>query len=161
MKAVSLSVVQLITSDIPRIRPLLEDYLQFLRDIDMMDGGGDELVEELQALDASYSGDGEGWFAMFEDDEAVGCAMLRRIDGTRGEICRVYVTPQMRGQGLAARMMEAVIDHARRTGYQSLWLDTFRKPDDAQHLYRKLGFQPCAPYHDGPEHKLLFFTKSL
>ena len=156
-----MSVVQLTARELPKIRPLLEDYLQFLRDIDMMDGGGDELVEELTSLDASYTGEGEGWFALFRGEEAVGCAMLRRIDEARGEICRVYIAPDMRGQGLAKQLMQAVINHAKRMGYGSLWLDTFRKPDDAQYLYRKLGFQPCAPYHDGPEHKLYFFSKTL
>lgn len=145
-------------ADAPALHALLSDYAAFLTSIDAMDCGGNVLLRELDQLDACYQGAHEGWFAIYDDTRPIACAALSEMEPGIGEICRMYVGPAYRGKGLARQLLEHVLTQARAWGYQRLYLDTFRQPDDARHLYEKLGFTPCPPYHDGPAHKLLFFT---
>lgn len=154
-------IVKIAADTVQDIAPLLRAYLSFLKEIDAMDCGGDLLQTEIEQLDGCYTGAGEGWFAAYHGATAIGCAALHRLTPEAGEICRMYMHPDWRGQGIARRLLEAVIAEATGFGYTRLHLDTFKQPDDARHLYQKLGFLPCAPYYEGPVAKLLFFEKPL
>lgn len=76
-----------------------------------------------------------------------GCVALRPLDAQRGEMKRLYVRPAHRKSGLGKRMVEAVIDAARRAGYRELRLDTLPSMASAQALYRRLGFVEIPPYN--------------
>ena len=61
-------------------------------------------------------------------------------DGEHAELKRFYVEPEHRGSGVAAAVLDALVDHARRAGCRVLRLET----GDAQHaalaFYRRHGF---------------------
>jgi GNAT superfamily N-acetyltransferase len=50
------------------------------------------------------------------------------------------VQPEYRGQGIGTRLLEYVIQQARAEGVLRITLLTDLKNDNAQDLYRKLGF---------------------
>lgn len=81
----------------------------------------------------------------------VGCAALRPLaePGTC-EMKRLYVHPQVRGQDLGRRLVEAIIDYSRRANYARVLLDTLASMHAAQKLYVSLGFRPTAPYNSNP-----------
>lgn len=76
----------------------------------------------------------------------VGMGGLRRLDARRAELKRVYLQPAWRGQGLATRLMQRLIEDARAFGYRQLCLDSAPFMHEAQALYARLGFE------DGPPH---------
>jgi ribosomal protein S18 acetylase RimI-like enzyme len=47
-------------------------------------------------------------------------------------------------------LVESIIAWARKAGYQRILLDTLPAMDQAQRLYRRLGFQDVAPYRPNP-----------
>jgi ribosomal protein S18 acetylase RimI-like enzyme len=63
---------------------------------------------------------------------------------------RLYVRPQFRGLKIGNALVEAVIECARQIGYRSMRLDTLPKLEAALSLYRSVGFEEIAPYHDYP-----------
>jgi len=63
-----------------------------------------------------------------------------------GEVKRLYVRNEYRGSGLGRMLVEAVIQSARRAGYQELRLDTLGTMTAARALYDRLGFVEIDPY---------------
>lgn len=76
-------------------------------------------------------------FLMSAGAEPVGTARLL-LDGHIG---RVAIMPQWRGRGLGERLMQAVMEHARVMGMQTLRLSAQTYALD---FYRRLGFVPCS-----------------
>ena len=98
------------------------------------------------------------------DGNAVGCGMTHAIDAQTSEIKRVFVTNAVRGQGVAARICEALISQAKADGFARVVLDTSKNLHAAQRLYTKLGFVSRGPYQDIPAEvlpELLFYERAL
>lgn len=92
----------------------------------------------------------------------LGCVALRAME-TPGccEMKRLYVAPEGRGLGLGRRLVEALIQEAKRLGYREMQLDTLPSMADAQALYRKLGFEVAVPYYDTPIEGTVFLRRQL
>ena len=80
-------------------------------------------------------------------NEPIGCATLCYLEmmptfshptGKRAHLMNVYTAPDYRGQGMARRMVEMLIEEARRRGVTEISLDATAS---GRPLYRKLGFQ--------------------
>jgi DNA-binding MarR family transcriptional regulator/GNAT superfamily N-acetyltransferase len=84
------------------------------------------------------------------DGEAIGCAGLKRLSRTVGEVKRMWVAPSARGLGVGQRLLESIQDAARAMGLRRLRLDTHRSLLEARALYLRNGFREIAPYNDNP-----------
>jgi GNAT superfamily N-acetyltransferase len=90
-----------------------------------------------------------------------GCGEAAKRDTALGEVKRLYVQPDRRGEGWGARLARAVIDEARRIGYRELKLDTLEWMKAARSLYASLGFRECAPYYDNPLAGVVYMSLAL
>ena len=77
---------------------------------------------------------------------AGGTASLRTLEPGVGEVKRLFVAPGYRGMSLGNRLLEAILDEARRMGMARLRLDTLPFMQSAVRQYRRLGFVERAPY---------------
>lgn len=93
---------------------------------------------------------------------ALGCVALRPapMPGT-GEIKRLYLRRAARGQALGRRLVEAIIERARDTGYVRVVLDTLTSMHAARRLYVGLGFCPVPPYYVNPLPGTLYMALDL
>jgi GNAT superfamily N-acetyltransferase len=87
--------------------------------------------------------------------EPLGLAVLRFrpaiwSEGLDCYLEELYVVPDRRGQGLGRRLMEAVIDLARKEGASHMDLGTSETDVVARHLYERLGFSNREGKPDGP-----------
>lgn len=87
------------------------------------------------------------------EDEIVGYAML--VDGEPAdpdtadlislrpatEISKLYVLPGKHGTGVAAALMDAIVDRASAAGCAALWLGVNQANERAQRFYLKHGFE--------------------
>lgn len=94
------------------------------------------------------------------DGAPVGCGMLRRDGEAIGEIKRMWVSPSVRGAGLAGRLLARLEAIAREYGWTHVRLDTNRALLEAQAMYRKAGYHAIARYNANP-YADFWFEKAL
>jgi putative acetyltransferase len=92
------------------------------------------------------------------DGLAIGCGALRRRDATTGEVKRMYVEPERRGQGVAKQILEHLEAAAQDMGAQRLVLETGIHQTEAIGLYRRAGFSSisCFGEYEGSPTSVCF-----
>ena len=133
-------------SDIAATRELFVEYAASL--------GFDLAFQEFDAELASLPGDYRtpcGAILLARAGAAVaGCVALRPLAADTCEMKRLYVRGAHRGLGLGRTLATAVIEHARRIGYETMRLDTVPAMHQAAALYESLGFRDIEPYRFNP-----------
>ncbi|MHB1612537.1 MAG: GNAT family N-acetyltransferase [Sulfobacillus sp.] len=105
--------------------------------------------ESIHALDASSlrNPDITFWSA-WEGDELVGCGALKQLDDHHGEIKSMRTASSHLRKGIAKRVLQHIIEEARRRDYRRLSLETGSQDafGPARKLYLRFGFQLCDPF---------------
>jgi len=139
------------------VRVLFEEYATSIG----VDLGFQGFARELLSLPGRYAPPRGRLMLARVAGAPAGCIALRPRSRTVGEIKRLYVRPQFRGQGLGRRLAERVLRDAERIGYDRLVLDTLSTMTTAVDLYRSLGFVEVPAYYDNPIPGARFFSRSL
>jgi putative acetyltransferase len=83
-------------------------------------------------------------------DDPVGVGTLKPVDGTTGEIKRMYVRPAAQGLGVGRALLTRLLQEAEAEGYATVRLESLRFMTTAQAMYRATGFVDTALF-DGSE----------
>ena len=88
------------------------------------------------------------FWSAWQDDELLGCGALKRLGKDRGEVKAMRTVDAHRRRGIAARILERILDEAVRRDYRTLYLETGAQPEfaPARALYTRYGFVPCGPF---------------
>jgi len=96
-------------------------------------------------LRAEHLDPGRGVFLVARrDGRAVGCGAIRVLDDSTAEAKRMYVEPDLRGQGVGRAVLAALEAAAREHGARRLVLETGVHQQAALELYRQAGFSQVA-----------------
>ncbi|MCU1488329.1 MAG: GCN5-related N-acetyltransferase [Actinomycetia bacterium] len=76
---------------------------------------------------------------------------VKTLEPGLGEIKRMYVAPEARGQGIARTLLTALEDAARRLGHDRVRLDTGPDQPHAKALYETAGYVEIPNYNDNPK----------
>lgn len=91
---------------------------------------------------------------------AVGCGALV-IERDYGELKRMYVKPEARGQGVARKLLAALEGAARERGTTHFALETGHLQHEAIALYERAGYVRTLPFGDyRPDPSSVFMQKS-
>ena len=87
------------------------------------------------------------WTA-WQDGTLLGCAALKELSLTQGEVKSMRTPSNLRRQGAGRALLDHILRVSRERGYQELFLETGCQPEfgPAQMLYRSAGFQECGPF---------------
>lgn len=90
------------------------------------------------------------FWSIHDGDTLAGCGALKQLDAAHGEIKSMRTADAFLRRGVAARMLDHIIDEARRRGLARLSLETGSGAafEPAIALYRRYGFDDCAPFAD-------------
>lgn len=80
-------------------------------------------------------------FSLFEEDRQIGLARVISDLATYAYLCDVYVVASHRRRGLGSWLLRCVLAHPEIGALKRIALVTH----DAQHFYRRLGFEPARP----------------
>lgn len=127
----------------PEIYNLLEEHLENMRQLSP--------PESVHALDLDGLRKPEITFwTVWEEDELLGCGALKELDAQHGEIKSMRTASAHLRKGVAAYIVNHILEIAKQRGYSRLSLETGSmdafKP--AHNLYAKFGFTRCAPFAD-------------
>lgn len=90
------------------------------------------------------------FWSLWQDGELLGCGAIKQLDATHGEIKSMRTSNRHRRKGVAARMLQHILDEAKQRGYQRLSLETGSPAAfvPARELYARFGFRYCGPFAD-------------
>ena len=86
----------------------------------------------------------------WQGPELVGCGALKELDATHGEVKSMRTAPSHLRRGVAAALLEHILNVARKRAYHRLSLETGSQDAfaPARALYARFGFEPCGPFAD-------------
>jgi len=125
----------------PVVRALLEEHLRNMYELSPRDQVFAFDARMLKAPDVSL------WTA-WNGETLLGCAALKEISPTQGEIKSMRTPSTLRRAGAGRALLNHIIDVSRSRAYRILYLETGRHPAflPAQSLYGSVGFKRCGPF---------------
>lgn len=87
-------------------------------------------------------------WTLWDEGSVLGCAALKELSPTEGEVKSMRTAAAERGRGVATRLLTHLLGQARTRSYERVSLETgsqdFFAP--ARRLYARHGFRPCPPF---------------
>ena len=125
----------------PQVAALLAEHLDEMRRYSPPESVHTLDLDRLRTPDLTF-------WSLWEGDEVLGCAALRELDETHGELKSMRTAPAHRRRGVAAALLDHVVAEARRRGYTRLSLETGSPAEfgPARTMYAAYGFTPCGPF---------------
>ena len=83
------------------------------------------------------------YFVIEKDGKIIGGAGVMQLDNSDENICelqKMYLLPEGRGLGLGKFLIDNCIEKAKEFGFESCYIETMTYMEDAQKLYKKVGF---------------------
>ena len=143
--------------ELEQVRVLFGEYSNSLAfDLDFQN-----FEEELANLQGDYIQPAGCLLLATYKGQPVGCVGLRMLSDGVCEMKRLYVREQFRSLGLGRALAGAVIEEARKIGYNNMRLDTVPSMDVARALYVSLGFEQTSPYRYNPIEGAVFMELTL
>lgn len=121
------------------------DFKKLVR---QLDAGLKAVDGDLHDFYHQYNGISDIKYAIvaYQNEVAVGCGAIKKIDDKSMEIKRMYVLPSCRNQGVATIVLSALETWAKELGYKSCKLETGKMQVEALKLYSKNNYQIIANY---------------
>ncbi len=131
-------------ADSPAIKELVFAVLREYR----LQPDPDGTDADLNDIETNYLGSG-GCFDVLVDSRGkiVGSVGLYLIEQATCELRKMYLSRQIRGQGLGRRLMEHALARAKEIGFRRIVLETASVLREAIALYRRYGFRPYQAPH--------------
>ena len=104
------------------------------------------------------------FWTVWQNGELVGCGAIRQLDATHGEIKSMRTSYRHRRKGVAAVMLQHILDEAVQRNYRRLSLETGSPAafEPARQLYARYGFTYGPPFGDYVEDVYsVFMTRTL
>jgi putative acetyltransferase len=125
----------------PEVLALLEEHLRNMYELSP--------PEHVFAFDArKLRAPGVVFWTAWQDDALLGCAALKELSRTQGEIKSMRTPASRRRHGAGRALLNHILHVSRERGYHELFLETGRHPafEPAHALYRSVGFRECGPF---------------
>ena len=127
----------------PEIRDLLEEHLRNMAQISPPESIHALDIEALRRPEITF------WTA-WDKRELLGCGALKELDPEHAEIKSMRTSSAHRRKGVAAGLLQWILEEAKRRAYRRLSLETGSAAafEPARNLYARFGFAYCQPFAD-------------
>ena len=103
--------------------------------------------KSLDSMFEAYNKKKAEYFVVEEKGEVIGGAGISQLANYNGNVCelqKMYFSPNARGRGIGAKMIDRCLNTAREYGYEQCYIETMSYMEAAQRLYRTYGFKYLA-----------------
>jgi putative acetyltransferase len=141
----------------PEIRGLIEEHLRSMFLHSPPESVHALPVEALRRPEVTF-------WSVWRDGDLLGCGALKELDARHGEIKSMRTAARHLRKGVAAGMVQHILEEAGKRGYRRLSLETGSMAAfaPARSLYARFGFQPCGPFADYiDDPNSVFMTREL
>jgi putative acetyltransferase len=100
---------------------------------------------EVDSMYSNYRGKHSCYFVIVKNEKVVGGAGLAPLSEGDQDVCelrKMYFMPQARGCGLGSKLLELVLNEARKRGFKKCYIETLERMESAKALYERFGFKP-------------------
>lgn len=130
-----------------------------------------DLVKKLDAELTIIDGDDHSFYDQYngiadikyaiiilEDSQPLCCGAIKPMDDTTVEVKRMYTIPELRGRGVASKLLAGLEAWAKELSYNRIVLETGKRQQDAVRLYEKNGYRIIPNYgpYEGVENSVCF-----
>lgn len=117
-----------------------------------------------EMISGSVSTDLDVWLILKEEVKAVGYCAFRILLG-EGELFRIGVSPAFRGRGYGKKLMDGMVEYARKKEVKSMVLEVRESNERAINLYKSYGFlEECVRkgyYREPDEAAVIMFHRGI
>ena len=129
------------------------------------------LVKELDADLAKRDGNEHSFYSQFnkvdmirhvviayDNKEPAGCGAIKEFNPETVEVKRMFTLPEMRGKGIASRILNELENWASELRYDKCILETGKRQPEAISLYQRNGYKLIPNYgqYAGVENSVCF-----
>ncbi|WP_316802354.1 GNAT family N-acetyltransferase [Pedobacter nototheniae] len=82
----------------------------------------------------------------YQNETPVGCGAIKPFSATEAEVKRMFVHPDNRNKGIAAKIVTELENWATEIGFSATMLETGKKQPEAIALYQKAGYSIIPNY---------------
>lgn len=123
------------SADFRRLVQLLDE------DLAVRDGAEHSFYEQFNKIDKIREA-----VVAYENGRAIGCGAFKEYEPQAAEIKRMFVLPEMRGKGIAGKILSALELWAKELNFSQCILETGKKQPEAIRLYQKSGYEIIPNY---------------
>jgi N-acetylglutamate synthase-like GNAT family acetyltransferase len=100
-----------------------------------------ELDKDLDNIKSTYIDPGGDFLVVTINKIVVGMGALKKLDKNTAEIKRMRVDQKYQGKKIGSKILDTLIERAKKLGFKKIVLDTTNKQLVAQKLYESRGFK--------------------
>jgi len=133
------------------------DFIELVRQLDadlaIRDGDDHSFYDQFNKLDHIKQ-----VVVIYEDFKPIGCGAIKEFEANTVEIKRMYTIPNVRGKGIASKVLKELEQWALELSYSKCILETGVKQPEAIRLYEKNGYTLIPNYgqYAGVENSFCF-----
>ncbi|HEV2317122.1 MAG TPA: GNAT family N-acetyltransferase [Thermoplasmata archaeon] len=157
------------STDLEKIRAMFQEYRRWVAEhSDPLPASAPRVKEGLALLDdltgrlpGAYGPPRGDVLLWFEKDDVVACGALRETAPKIGEMKRIQIRSDYRGEEFGKPFVRAMIARARELGYARLRSDTLGSMTSAIEFHEALGFHRIPAFWPHPADGTIFFERDL
>jgi putative acetyltransferase len=125
----------------PQVVELLQEHVRSMRAASPPESCHVLPLDELRSPDVTF-------WAIWNESDLAGCAALKELESSHGEIKSMRTATAYLRQGIASQLLMHILNEAKRRNYRRLSLETGAQDcfEAARKLYATHGFKVCAPF---------------
>lgn len=96
-----------------------------------------------------------------DEEQVIGAVGLIPHKESSCEMKRLFVMPGVQSKGAGRALCEELMREEKALGYREMVLDTLKRLEAANALYKNLGFEEIEPYNYNPEPDVAYMSRAL